>query len=273
MWSNRRRGHASENQLAALRKQIAALEAQLVEKQTELADLRVQSAAFEREYETRIGRNYRALEETEAAIDRCKKQIADYRQWGDKRPKTRWGTDYVSVEEQYRRTWRDPAPPGPSHLPPPVSPTQTRELRTLYRQLCRRYHPDLTQDPDERKWRTDMMAEINAAYEARSRTELEALAARPQRVTRAGSGNLQRLEALTERLKYLQQRVREVEREIDEWLHGPLMDISLEVKLAARQGQDLMAEMAAQVEKDLERKQAELDFLRAQLIQLGIECE
>ena len=100
-----------------------------------------------------------------------------------------------------------------------------------------------------------------------------AVAGPPARVARAGSGNLQRLEALTERLQYLQQRVREVEREIDEWLHGPLMDISLEVKLAARQGQDLMAEMAAKVEKDLERKQAELDFLRAQLTQLGIECE
>ena len=117
------------------------------------------------------------------------------------------------------------------------------------------------------------MAEINAAYEARSLTELEALAARPPRAARAGSANLERLEALTERLKYLQQRVREVEREIDEWMHGPLMDISLEVKLAARQGQDLLAEMAAKVERDLERKQVELDFLRAQLTQLGIECE
>ena len=274
MWSKGRgRGRASEGQLAGLRNQIAALEAELVEKQTELADLRVQSAAFELEYETKVGRKYRALEETEAAIERCKKRIADYRQWGDKRPKTRWGTDYVSVEEQYRRTWRDPAPPGPAFPPPPVSPTQTRELRTLYRQLCRRYHPDLTQDPEERAWRTEMMAEINAAYEARSLTELEALAARPQRSTRTESANLQRLEALTDRLKYLQQRVREVEREIDEWMHGPLMDISLEVKLAARQGQDLLSEMAAKVEKDLERKQVELDFLRAQLTQLGIEWE
>jgi chromosome segregation ATPase len=274
VWSQRRgRGRVSEDQLAALRKQIAAAEAQLVEKQTELVELRLEAAAFEREYETRVGRKYRVLEETEAAIARCKKQIADYRQWGDKRPKTRWGSDYVSVEEQYRRTWREPAPPGPAFPPPPVSPTQKRELKTLYRELCRRYHPDLTQDPDERVWRTEMMAAVNAAYEARSITELEALAARPERVARTGGADQNRLEALTERLHYLQQRVREVEREIDEWMHGPLVEIRLEVRLAARQGQDLLSEMAAEVEKDLERKQVELDFLQAQLRQLGIACE
>jgi hypothetical protein len=47
--------------------------------------------------------------------------------------------------------------------------------------------------------------------------------------------------------------------------------MSLEVKLARWQGRDLLAEMAASVEKDLARKRAELDFLETQLKQLGIE--
>ena len=55
--------------------------------------------------------------------------------------------------------------------------------------------------------------------------------------------------------------------------HDSLVEMSLQVKLASRDGQDLLAEMSADVEKDLERRRAELDFLRAQLRQLGIACE
>jgi len=48
------------------------------------------------------------------------------------------------------------------------------------------------------------------------------------------------------------------------------MQMNLDIKFAQRQGRDLLAEMAADVEKDLARKRVELDFLVAQLKQLGI---
>jgi len=264
-------------QLARLRRQIAAAEAALVEREAELVELRVEVASFELRYETLVGRKLAALKEVEASIAACRKELQTFRRWGASGPPVGWdGEAYVPVDEQYRRTWLDPAPPGPSFTPPAEMATQSaakQDLKVLYRQLCRRFHPDLTQDPAERAWRTEMMAAVNAAYAAQSRTELEALAASPHRGAAQGAAqgagreglDAGRLEALQDRLTYLRRKLRQVEGEIDELTHSPLVEMRLEVTLAARQGQDLLGEMAAEVARDLARKQAELDDLRAQL--------
>jgi chromosome segregation ATPase len=278
MWSPwRDNARTIEEQLAALRAQIEAAEAELVDREAELAELRVEMHAFQLKYELTVGRKMEALQQLDAAIARCKKQISDYRQWGGQgRPRTADGQPFVSVEEQYRRTWQDPPPPEPWFPPPPMPPAQSRDLKTLYRQLCRRFHPDLTQDAEERAWRTEMMAAVNAAYDAQSLTELQALAARPARPLgrdAGGGSDRQRIEALQAKLRHIRGRIRAIEHEIYDLTHDSLVEMSLQVKLASSEGQDLLAEMAAEVEKNLERKQAELDFLQAQLRQFGIDCD
>jgi predicted nucleic acid-binding Zn-ribbon protein len=264
--------HTIEEQLAHLRRQIGAAEAELVNREAELVDLRVELSAFRLEYDTGVGRKVAELEGLETEVKRCRRQISQYRQWGPKGPPpTRTGAAYVPVEEQYERTWRQPEEP-PS--PPPAEPVDAAteaQIKKLYRQLCRRFHPDLTQDATERAWRTEMMTAINAAYAARSLVELQALAEKPDRSPSDETGtNEQRLAALRDKLQQIQRRLREVEWEIRELMDGSTMQMSLNVKFAQRQGRDLLAEMAADVEKDLARKRVELDFLVAQLKQLGI---
>jgi hypothetical protein len=264
-----------EEQLAQLRQQIETAEADLVEREADLVDLRVEMSSFQLEYEVKVGRKYEALEATEAAIARCKGRIEAIRQWGRNGPPMGWGGEpHVSVEEQYRRTWVDPPPPSRRFDPPPMDAATVTEIRSLYRQLCRRFHPDLARDPEERAWRTEMMAAVNAAYEAMSVTELQALAARPDRAAAArGETGRQRRDALRDRLRQIRARIREVEGEMYDLTHGSMMELRLEFRLAERQGRDLLAEMGADVEKDLARKRAELDFLQAQLRQLGIVGE
>ena len=264
--------YATEEQLAHLRQQIEAAEDELVNREAELVDLRVELSAFRLEYDTRVGRKVAELEEVEVEIKRCQQRIRQYRQWGPGGPpQTRTGAAYVPVEEQYRRTWQQPEEP-PS--PPPAEPVDAAteaQIKKLYRQLCRRFHPDLTQDAAERAWRTEMMTAVNAAYAARSLVELQALAEKPDRSPSAETGtDEQRLAALRDRLQQIQRRLREVEQELRELTHSPTMQMNLDIKLAQRQGRDLLAEMAADVEKDLARKRVELDFLVAQLKQLGI---
>lgn len=264
--------HTIEEQLASLRQQIEAAEADLANREAGLVDLRVELSAFRLEYDTQVGRKVMELEAIEAEIKRCQRRISHYRQWGGSGPsQTRAGTAYIPVEEQYRRTWQQPEEP-PS--PPPAEPVDAAteaQIKKLYRQLCRRFHPDLTQDATERAWRTEMMTAINAAYAARSLVELQALAEKPDRSPAAEVGaDEQRLAALRDRLQQIQRRTWEVEQEVRELMNSPTMQMNLDIKFAQRRGRDLLAEMAADVEKDLARKRVELDFLRAQLKQLGI---
>jgi predicted nucleic acid-binding Zn-ribbon protein len=264
--------YTTEEQLAHLRQQIEAAEAELANREADLVDLRVELSAFRLEYDTRVGRKVTELEEVEAEIQRCQQRISQYRQWGPGGPpQTRTGAAYVPAEEQYRRTWQQPEEP-PS--PPPAKPVDAAtkaQIKKLYRQLCRRFHPDLTQDAAERAWRTEMMTAVNAAYAARSLVELQALTEKPDRSPSVETGtDEQRLAALRDRLQQIQRRLREVEQEVRELTNSPTVQMNLDIKFAQRQGRDLLAEMAADVEKDLARKRVELDFLMAQLKQLGI---
>jgi chromosome segregation ATPase len=261
-----------EGQLSYYRQQVAIAEGELIDREAELADLKVETYAFRLEYDTRVGRRVAELEEVEAQIERCKKRIHEYRQWGPAGPpKTHSGETYVSVEEQYRRTWQRPKVPQPPPFPPPLNPATEIEIKKLYRRLCRRFHPDLTRDEVERAWRTEMMAAVNAAYAVQSLTELQALAKSPERFSPVEIRPAEQLlDALRTKLQQIRGRIREIAREIDDLRNSQIMEMSLRVKFARRKGQDLLAEMAADVEKDLERKKLELDFMVAQLKHLGI---
>ena len=261
-----------EEQLAHLRQQIEVVETELIEREAELVDLRAETYAFRLEYDTRIGRRVAELEEVEAEIERCQRRISEYREWGPGGPPhTLDGTPYISVEEQYRRTWEQPETPPPPRPAGRVDAATEARIKRLYRQLCRRFHPDLAQDAAERAWRTEMMTAVNAAYAARSLVELQALAETSDRSPSAETGtDEQRLTALRDRRQQVERRLREVEQEIRDLMNSPAIDLSLDVKLARRQGRDLLAEMAADVEKELERKRVELDLMLAYMKQLGI---
>jgi hypothetical protein len=266
-----------EGQLYGIEQQIEDVEASLIEREAELVDLRVELSAFRLEYDTRVGRKVEELERVETALRRCQERAADYRLWGAKGPPgTRAGTPYVSVEEQFRRTWKEPEEPpsGSSSWEEGLRfsrPSAGTHIKALYRQLCRRFHPDLTQDPAERARRTETMAAVNSAYAARDLAALETLAEKADRSRWIETGTPeQRLVGLKDKLRQLQQRLEQVQQEIRELVDSPAAQMSLDVKLAKRRGRDLLAEMAAQVEKDLTRKRAELDFMVAQLRQLGI---
>jgi chromosome segregation ATPase len=261
--------YTTEEELAHLRREVGALEVELVEREAELAEVRAGLHAFQLEYEAQVGHRMDVLAATEAQIARCREQIQRYRVRGAGRsPLAR--RDYIPVDEQYRQAWEEPQAPPPASPTSQVGPAARVQIKALYRQLCRRFHPDLTQDPAERAWRTEIMAAVNTAYEASSLAELEALAQKPDHKTAKGIVDEERRDALLEKRRQIQRRLQEVERELRDLMHGQMMDLSLEVKFARQRGRDLLGEMAAQVERDLERKRVELDLMVAQMRELGI---
>ena len=269
--SNQRSPFELEEQLAHLREQIAEAEAELVEREAELVDLHTELHAFNLEYNTRVGRKAEELAAIEQEIERCQQQINLHRQWGPKGPPQ---VNYVPVEEQYRRAWQQPQGPPPPPPPQPIDEATEAQIKTLYRQLCHRFHPDLVADRAEQTWRTEMMQAINAAYAARSIVELQKLAKQPDRSpTVQTSTDKERLAALQERLRQIEHRLQEVEREIREITDGPDMTLSLEVKLARWDGRDLLAEMATEAEAVLMQKRSELEALKAEMEELGLTAQ
>ena len=256
-----------QEQLYRLRAALEQAQADLIEAEAQLADAMAEVNAFEFEFEAKVGYLADQLEALEAEVRRYNDRIQLARS------KQIFGIGYVPADEQYRRAWKAP-PTAPKRPPQPVSPATEEQIKRLYRQLARRFHPDLAVDDADRAWRTQKMAAINDAYAARSLTELQAIAQEPERFIQIGGARPgqtleQMVQALQAELARCQRRLREIEGELRSLHLRPSVQLSLEAKLAHRQGRDLLGEIAAQFERKIARKTVERDMLKAQFDQLG----
>ena len=255
-------------QLDQLRAELARAQNELIEAEAELADRLAEINVFEFEFEARVGHLIDQLEGLEAEIQRYNERIQIARS------KQIFGQAHIPVDQQYRRTWQSPPNSAPTPPPQPLDPAGEVESKRLYRQLARRFHPDLAVDEADRARRTEKMAAINDAYAARSLTELVALAQQSDTTidigpARGGQTEAQLVDALKAEITRCQRRLQEIDRELRDLRYRPSVEFSLEVKAARRQGRDLLAEMAAELEQKIARKSAERDMLKTQFDQLG----
>ncbi len=140
----------------------------------ELDELSVALNSFERQYRTKLGGLH-------SEIDRLRSEINDYRE----------RINVLRVRAANREPLLSDPPPfdddpnaeGPNfdHLSAnqkrPVVDHETMDaLRRIYRELAKRFHPDLATTADERQRREEIMLRINDAFGQRNLSALEAIA-------------------------------------------------------------------------------------------------
>jgi DnaJ domain len=245
-------------ELDQLRVALGAAEAEL---NSQLEDVE----AFEFRFEAHVGQLLDQLAALESEVDGYLTQIKLMRH---ERSFANKGESFQPVEEQFRQTWwHDPetAVAKPAPTPPPATQAQ---LKKIYRQLARQFHPDLAIDEADRRYRTDKMAAINDAYQANSMVELLALAAELEAHQSRLQADLQvdqeMSQALQEEIERVHRRLQAIDNELQNLPNRSMVDLALQVKLAQREGRDLLAEMAGELERKISRKSAERDMLRSQ---------
>jgi hypothetical protein len=244
--------------LAARQEHIAQLELDLLNSQTELA-------AFNAEIERRLGPLQRRLEALEAELTDAKQRASRRALWGARASSPDVPEDVIT---QYQRLWgrEARATPPPSSEPPPPAMVDEAELKTLYRALAKRFHPDLATDPSEKPWREKMMAQVNEAYRAQDLAALRRLA---NEQPLAGPGAppaprtrdqvLAEMQAEIARLDDLAIRL---EQQFDELAKSPAVQLKLEALWAKRAGGDLLTDMGRQLQSEIARAEKELATLR-----------
>lgn len=248
--------------LKVARQKLASAQAEL---DLLLDDLR----AFEEDYEAKVGQLLENLLMLEKEVNTYLERIRQLRD------EQKYGNGYRPAEAQFAEKWRHvpEEPVGKTRpLPPPVEEGQ---IKKLYRQLARHYHPDLADNDTDRIRRNEKMAAINDAYSAGSVIELMALTEEldsetSNKMFNKLDSNAEKtmIEALQQELAYSKVRLRYLQQEIQNFHLRPLVEFALEVKLAKRQGRDLMAETAVELERQIARKSVERDMLVAQFNQL-----
>jgi predicted nucleic acid-binding Zn-ribbon protein len=259
-----------QEKLARLRGALSRAQDELIEAEAQLADRLAEVHAFEARFESSVGHLIDRLAAVEAELSEYLRRIQALRD------EQLFGAGYQSVEEQYRRAWHVPPDSAPKPPAQPLPSASEAQFKKLYRQLARRFHPDLANNESERAYRTEKMQAVNDAYAARSMIELAALA--KEAGNDASSGSVQRgrtdeemITALAEELARCQRRQREIEEELRNLHNRQSVELSLEVKLARRQGRDLMAEMVTDLERKIGRKTAERDMIKAQFDSLDLD--
>ncbi len=248
---------ATNPHLRSLRTEIAERQEQIAQLELELFEMRSELAEFERLLEARVRPLERELERLTNDLNRARRQAERRAQWGDRADQE----DIPDVVSQFERAWR--REPGAQQAPAHEVPSAERSnLRALYRELAKRFHPDLTTDPDQKKWREGVMAEINQAYQAKDLAALRALQNRPDRPPPAVEKTSEELtvEMQAEVIR-LDAVIAKLQRQLNELAASELVQLQLSVSMAKQSGRDLLAEIARDLEREIAQVKVELAAL------------
>ncbi|MBN1563554.1 MAG: hypothetical protein JXA10_06940 [Anaerolineae bacterium] len=265
----------TQQQIETLKFKIAQQEAELADLESEILDIEKEMQDFTARYDSLIRPRQEKLAMIQDMIAEIEKERRINPALYQPQTGSKWTTwtppdDYVPVEEQFKRTWRDPRKKEAGFdalfqaLPDAEGSTdeQKQDLKQLYRALARRFHPDLTTDPVERQRRNRLMAEINNAYSERDIDTLRTLAAQPEGVTIDEPIAVLQLRQLQQITEQMARRSGELRFRRSELFNGEMMSLKIQASLAAHRGRDLLQELADHLEQQYTASLDRLDELR-----------
>jgi hypothetical protein len=244
----------SDDDLLEKRGQLIRIRTKLVEREAELAQLRAQLTAFEQRYFRQVGTLYAELDEIEARI--LEREVDLY------------GSDAARIrakEARHRAQQTHQAAFGTSEAAEEVDAPPN--LKTLFRDVAKRIHPDFARDEVERNHLTLLMARANYAY---SRGDAETL----QRIlddhfeinasseVESSSAEIMRI---TRQIQHAERDIANLDAEQHTLLAGEVAQLYLDAETAAREHRDLLVELATSVREQIANAQRRFEFVDRQI--------
>ncbi len=226
-----------EFELTHRRRELAALRETLAARELDLAHLRDQLFSFEARYIRQVGVLYRQLDE-----------------WEERLAELRVSRETLEERDRARAAFReahpgyDPTDPGSPDIEAEI-PTHGLDLRLLFRELAKRIHPDFALDTLDAHRRTQLMAQANEAYRRNDAGVLQRmLDGYDANGDSFGKPNpaaeLLRVNTLIQRVLA---DITAAENELTTLTQSEMAQLREQTALAALNGRDLLAEMAARV--------------------------
>lgn len=151
------------------------------------------------------------------------------------------------------------------HLPD--TPRDDAAAKRIYRQLARRFHPDLSAGLVEQAYRTSMMAAINNAYSARDVQTLRDLADEldPTELAELAAIETSQERRLRERLLNLKRRRRKALKQLDELLKDSTTILCYKAQALEAEGRNWWDEIRADLEREIRGRETEVAELKRQV--------
>ena len=232
---------SEEHELQRRREELAQVEAELVQRDSQLAGVKVGLSAFEVRYLTVVGHRYDELAKIEKQI--AKIQGLEFDEDADTYDGDSLADDEVGC--------------GQNRL-------HTDKLKKLYKEVARKFHPDLTSCPQERQHRHQLMIEVNNAYESGAEEKLQELleaGASLEAVETSGAMSAEMI-LLLRKIAEAKQRLVEIETEIADITASEIYKLKQRVETAEVREDDLFADLVLQVDRQIKKAQNRLFHLK-----------
>jgi len=232
------------------RERLAAVRVELAEREAELAQFRAQLRTFEGRYLRQVGALYAELDELEARIaereaelydsDAARRRAQEARQRAQQTHDAAWGEAHEAEEFD----------------PPP-------SLKTLFRELAKRIHPDFAQDPAEQRHFTLLMTRANQAYSRGDAETLQRLLDdhREIHASVAGEGAAAELLRMARQIRHAERDLARLDVERHALLSGEVAQLFQDAEAAAHEHRDLLTELAGSLRDRIADARQRLELL------------
>ncbi|MBN2500972.1 MAG: hypothetical protein JXB38_09370 [Anaerolineales bacterium] len=238
-----------DEELQALRNEIARAREYLAVLEVELFNTHSALDTFQRRFNVRIAPLERRLTLLQAQL----KQALEARRQPDDAPEPEFKRADNGKAREGERGGEEKfyaADDASEDENGKLDPATEEELRALFRELAKRFHPDLVRDLEEKRRREEVMTQVSQAYAAKDIETLRKLSRRPDLEAERKSRTRRReKEILRSELEYLNEKIGELEQRCRALDQSPAMQLRMEVNMARQVGRDLLSDMAAHLEE------------------------
>ena len=236
------------------REQLAAVRSRLAEREAEVAQLRGQLKAFESRYFRQVGVLYAELDEIEACLVEREADL-----YGSDAARERAEEARKRAQESHDAAFG--AEREPEEFDPPPS------LKTLFREVAKRVHPDFARDGAEQKFFTLLMARANQAYRRGDTETLQRLLDDHLEIHTSVAGESRSAELLriTRQIQHAERDIANLDAEQHTLLASEIAHLYEDAEAAAREHRDLLTELASKVREQIAEAQRKFQFIDRQI--------
>ena len=236
------------------REQLAAVRARLAERESELAQLRAQLKTFEGRYLREAGVLYAELDDLEARIAEREVDLYD-----SDSARNRADNARQRARETHDAAFGD-AREAEEFYPPP-------SLKTLFREVAKRIHPDFARDEAEQKHFTLLMARANQAYSRGDTETLQRLLDDHREINAsiAGEGAAAELLRITRQIQHAERDIATLDAERRTLLASEIAQLHMDAEAAALEHRDLLTELTASLREQVADARYRFEFVDRQI--------
>jgi hypothetical protein len=225
-----------EAELLLKREELAAVRAALAERELELADLRAQLKSFEGRYLREVCVLYAELDEWNARIADLVAKLNPSHSAGRQAQEARQRAD-----ETHEATHGEASKAQDFQ--------SSADLKSLFREVAKRIHPDFAKDEADQRHRTRLMAQANEAYSRGDAEALQRILDEYQESSESvqGEGIGAELIRIIRQIHQARKNIEAIEDELSSLRVSEIAQLMQDADVAQQKGRNLLAELATDV--------------------------